>query len=114
MRRTVLALSSWLLGAVALGAGVGMLPGSERTAEARSGVSIDVFYDTLSPHGDWVEVPNVGTVWRPNPEEVGDDFRPYATGGTWVNTDYGWSFESDWDWGWAPFHYGRWYLDEEY
>ena len=31
-----------------------------------------------------------------------------------VHTDYGWSYESDWEWGWAPFHYGRWYLDQGY
>jgi hypothetical protein len=23
-------------------------------------------------------------------------------------TEYGWTWVSDWDWGWAPFHYGRW------
>ena len=39
---------------------------------------------------------------------VGDDFSPYATGGDWLQTEYGWTWISDWDWGWAPFHYGRW------
>lgn len=23
-------------------------------------------------------------------------------------TEYGWTWVSDWDWGWAPFHFGRW------
>jgi len=45
---------------------------------------------------------------------VGVDFRPYGPGGHWVYTDYGWSFESDWSWGWAPFHYGQWYLEPVY
>ena len=36
------------------------------------------------------------------------DFAPYWTNGRWVFTDYGWTWESDWNWGWAPFHYGRW------
>jgi uncharacterized protein DUF6600 len=29
-------------------------------------------------------------------------------------TEEGWYFESDWEWGWAPFHYGRWYYDDAY
>src|SRR5262245_54374053 len=74
------------------------------------GASVDagVFYQTLSPYGDWVYVSHFGRVWRPYRAIVGVDFRPYLTDGHWVYTDYGWSFESDYDWGWAPFHYGRW------
>ena len=35
------------------------------------------------------------------------DFVPYTTAGHWVyDDDYVWV--SDYDWGWAPFHYGRW------
>src|SRR4029077_10313307 len=26
----------------------------------------------------------------------------------WILTEYGWTWVSDWSWGWAPFHYGRW------
>ena len=39
---------------------------------------------------------------------VGDDFAPYATSGHWILTEYGWTWISDFGWGWAPFHYGRW------
>ena len=66
------------------------------------------FDQSLSPYGEWVDLPEYGRVWRPYESNVGADFRPYATGGHWVYTDYGWSFESDYPWGWAPFHYGRW------
>lgn len=66
---------------------------------------------TLSPHGAWVLSERCGRVWRPHVAVVGADFVPYTSGGDWVYTDYGWSFEADWDWGWAVFHYGRWCPD---
>ena len=72
---------------------------------------VGVFYDTLSPYGEWIVVEQVGRVWRPHPWIVGAEFEPYVTGGYWVNTDAGWSFKTEWVWGWAPFHYGRWYRD---
>jgi uncharacterized protein DUF6600 len=66
------------------------------------------FRGTLSPYGEWIDVPGVGEVWRPYDRVVGTDFQPYSTGGHWVYTDYGWTWQSDYPWGWAPFHYGRW------
>lgn len=68
-------------------------------------VSFQVFYDQLSPYGEWIDYPNYGYVWVPN---AGPDFEPYATSGYWANTNYGWTWVSDYPWGWAPFHYGRW------
>jgi hypothetical protein len=85
-----------------------LVPGQ---ASAQVGVSVNVFYDSLAPYGEWLYVGQYGRVWRPRASLVGIGFRPYATGGHWVYTDYGWSFESDYEWGWAPFHYGRWLLD---
>lgn len=82
-----------------------------------SGLSVsgtDVFIDQLAPYGQWFSLPNVGLVWQPSPSVVGADFIPYATGGQWVYSDEGWTFETQWDWGWAPFHYGRWFLSDEY
>ena len=38
-----------------------------------------------------------------------DEFRPYYTNGRWEMTKYGNTWVSDYDWGWAPFHYGRWH-----
>ena len=75
-------------------------------------VSYQNFYDELSPYGDWIEYPGYGYVWQP---QVGDDFRPYSSGGQWVwNDEYEWMWVSDYDWGWAPFHYGRWFEDDNY
>jgi hypothetical protein len=83
-------------------------------ASAEVGISLGVFYDSLTPYGDWLYVGPYGRVWRPRVSVVGIDFRPYVSGGHWVYTDYGWSFESDYEWGWAPFHYGRWLSDSEF
>jgi hypothetical protein len=66
------------------------------------------FEAELAPYGDWVNDDTYGEVWMPSEQVVGPDFTPYATGGYWNNTEYGWTWISDWDWGWAPFHYGRW------
>jgi hypothetical protein len=72
-------------------------------------VSLQVFYDELAYHGDWVNNPDYGYVWRPN---VGRDFRPYYTNGHWTMTEFGNTWVSDYEWGWAPFHYGRWFYDD--
>jgi len=74
-------------------------------------VSFQVFYDQLSPYGQWVDYPSHGYVWIPN---AGSDFVPYSTDGHWVLTDDGWTWVSDYNWGWAPFHYGRWDYDDSY
>ena len=37
------------------------------------------------------------------------------TNSLWDYTDqYGWMWVSDYEWGWAPFHYGRWTFDQQY
>jgi hypothetical protein len=81
---------------------------------ATASVSVDLFYDALSPFGMWVQSADYGPVWVPSRAIVGADFVPYATGGHWAYSTAGWMFVSDWDWGWAPFHYGRWYVDSLY
>ena len=65
------------------------------------------FRSTLDPHGTWIDDPTYGQIWVPNPEEVGAEFAPYVTEGSWAyEDDYVWV--SNYDWGWVPFHYGRW------
>src|SRR5512138_1539507 len=71
-------------------------------------ISFQVFYDELSPYGNWVYTPDYGYAWLPNAEP---GFFPYATDGYWVFTDDGWTWVSYYSWGWAPFHYGRWFVD---
>jgi len=73
-------------------------------------VSVQMFYDDLSPYGQWVDYPQYGYVWVPN---EGTGFQPYSNG-HWVMTEYGWTWVSNYSWGWAPFHYGRWFYDNSY
>ena len=74
-------------------------------------VSLQVFYDQLSPYGQWTNNSDYGYIWIP---DVGPDFSPYSTNGYWVMTDFGWTWVSDFEWGWAPFHYGRWDYNNNY
>ncbi|MDP4183976.1 MAG: hypothetical protein Q8862_02285 [Bacteroidota bacterium] len=83
-----------------------------KQASAQYGeVSFQVFYDELSPYGQWVNDANYGYVWIPDVDQY---FEPYATNGHWVYTNYGWTWMSDYPWGWAPFHYGRWDYNDSY
>ncbi|UPT69892.1 MAG: hypothetical protein M0D53_12210 [Flavobacterium sp. JAD_PAG50586_2] len=74
-------------------------------------LTYQVFYDNLSPYGSWIEYPGYGHVWNP---DIVNDFSPYLTNGRWVATSAGWTWISDYRWGWAPFHYGRWFYDNRY
>ena len=89
--------------------GIMLLP--QRTFSQGTTVSVQVFYDELSPYGTWVNNPEYGYVWYPN---EGAGFSPYSSNGYWAYTDYGWTWVSGYSWGWAPFHYGRWYHDPNY
>ena len=75
------------------------------TARAEDEVSYEFFYDNLSPYGDWVEVGDYGTCWRPR--DVDSDWAPY-TDGYWSYTDAGWTWVSYEDFGDITYHYGRW------
>jgi hypothetical protein len=46
--------------------------------------------------------------WQPMVSSVSPDWVPYRDRGHWVLTDEGWYWSSDYSWGWAAFHYGRW------
>ncbi|TBO35949.1 DUF6600 domain-containing protein [Pedobacter kyonggii] len=72
-------------------------------------VSLQTFYDELSPYGTWIQDPQYGYVWRPDVDQ--SEFRPYYTNGRWAMTEYGNTWVSNYDWGWAPFHYGRWVIN---
>ena len=64
-----------------------------------------MFYDRLSPYGQWVWLQGQ-YVWVP--DNVGPAWRPYTVG-RWVYTDrYGWMWASNEPFGWATYHYGRW------
>ncbi|HTB06411.1 MAG TPA: DUF6600 domain-containing protein, partial [Bacteroidia bacterium] len=74
-------------------------------------VGYDQFYNELAPYGQWVNYGNYGYVWIP---AAGANFVPYSTAGHWEYTDNGWMWVSEYQWGWAPFHYGRWEFDAFY
>lgn len=74
-------------------------------------ISLQVFYDELSPYGQWIDYRDYGYIWIPNAEP---DFVPYSSDGHWILTEYGWTWSSDYDWGWAAFHYGRWSFDNSF
>lgn len=110
--------SSHALALAALVGASSVLVGPPTTAHAApppaivaEGVTLELFEQELSPHGTWIVLEGYGRVWRPAARLVGTGFVPYSTGGHWVYTEDGWEFDSDWDWGWAPFHYGRWVRD---
>jgi len=75
-------------------------------------VEVSYFYDSLSPYGTWVQLDGVGWCWQPRAVVVNHAWQPYCNSGHWVYTDAGWFWQSDYSWGWAPFHYGRWHLHE--
>lgn len=102
MRKTVLTL----IAALALSA-MPLADAAAQDDEERGDVEdVSVFYDSLSPYGDWVYTDEYGYVWKP--VGIAPDWRPY-TYGHWVWTEeYGWYWSSYYEWGWAPFHYGRW------
>jgi hypothetical protein len=79
--------------------------------DKQSNLSYQEFYDGLSPYGQWLYDSQYGYVWLP---DVGPDFRPYYTNGYWAMTQYGNTWVSGYDWGWAAFHYGRWTFDQYY
>jgi len=81
---------------------------TEKPAQA-AGVTIDYFYDQLSPYGHWENVAPFGWVWQPREIEPG--WRPYSDG-YWVYTSYGWTYQADTNWAWAVYHYGRWTFDD--
>ncbi|MCX6167713.1 MAG: hypothetical protein NTX65_00095 [Ignavibacteriales bacterium] len=61
-------------------------------------------FSELDIYGQWINVPELGNVWRPN---VGNDWSPYDNG-QWELTDRGWMWFSDEPYGWIVYHYGSW------
>jgi hypothetical protein len=69
------------------------------------------FHSSLSPYGEWLELETGFHAWRPRHMHAG--WRPYLHG-HWSWTRYGWYWISSEPFGWAVFHYGRWYYDDYY
>lgn len=69
-------------------------------------VDVSTFYEPLATYGEWIEVAPYGWVWSPHGVTV--NWQPYQLG-RWVWTNAGWTWVSDEPFGWATYHYGRWY-----
>jgi hypothetical protein len=69
-------------------------------------VSMDFIYDNLSG-GNWIDAEGYGYGWQPDVVVRDPNWRPYSDG-YWAYTDYGWTWISYEDFGWAAYHYGRW------
>lgn len=76
-----------------------------------SGVNFGIFYSELSPYGEWIEIDYDVYAWRPY--NTSYNWQPYTVGG-WVWTSQGWYWDSYEPFGWATYHYGRWYFDDFY
>lgn len=86
---------------------VGLLLPFAPRVEADTEVSLNFFYDNLSPFGSWIDVAGYGYCFQPGVAVDNADWRPYADG-YWAYTDVGWTWVSYEDFGWATYHYGRW------
>jgi hypothetical protein len=84
---------------------------SELDAKPIQTVSFDYFYSSLSPYGEWIELQDGVKAWRPN--NISPEWKPYSIG-RWSWTNNGWYWDSEEPFGWATYHYGRWYNDENY
>ncbi len=73
--------------------------------------TFDYFQTHLAPYGQWITVPDAGSVWVPM-EANNLEWRPYMDAGHWEYTDAGWFWQSDYPWGDIGFHYGRWIRNE--
>ncbi len=83
-------------------------PGQSPEPQYAQPAQVNYFYNSLAPYGSWVDVDGYGSCWRPSVVVANPDWRPYCDRGRWMYTDCGWYWQSDYSWGWAPFHYGRW------
>ena len=83
--------------------------GTEEDGPPPNVATDSAFYDSLAPYGSWVNVGGYGNCWQPNAGIIDANWQPYFNCGHWVYSDCGWYWLSGYTWGWAPFHYGRWF-----
>lgn len=73
--------------------------------------AVNLFYLDLTPYGEWIQSEPGLYAWHPT--IVDPSWRPY-TRGRWVWSDYGWYWVTAEPFGWATYHYGRWFFDDNY
>ena len=79
-------------------------------AQPAANPDVSYFYQELSPYGRWILSDEGQWCWQPTVVASTPGWRPYWDNGHWIWTDHGWYWTSDYAWGWAAFHYGRWNL----
>ena len=99
MKKTVFILLVILIGA------------STASAYTTYGAGFRMFYSSLQPYGEWIEIDYDLYVWKPY--DAGYSWRPYSNG-RWEWTNHGWYWVSYEPFGWATYHYGRWFYDDYY
>ena len=112
MKCLQLGLSILLLGAPATAVALPRVDYVDRYDSSISGepvVSVDVFYDQLSPYGVWVDDPVFGRVFVPDLPR----FVPYVEG-RWELTNVGFVWISSEPFAWATTHYGRWVYSQAF
>jgi hypothetical protein len=88
------------------------LPLGVSSAQAQSaGISFQLFFDQLEPHGVWARHARYNYVFCPT--GVDASWRPYTRGRWLYLEDRGWYFASDEPFAWATYHYGRWFADRK-
>jgi hypothetical protein len=76
----------------------------QQAVPAQSGPQ--TYFSDLGAYGSWINTPEYGQVWVPYANRTAG-WRPYFYG-SWVYTNWGWTWMSDEPWGAGPYHYGRW------
>ena len=87
---------------------IGVAPYPVTVSPPSTVITYSYFYEYLNPYGSWLLVDDAW-MWRPTVALTVPYWRPYFSAGRWIFTDCGWAWVSDYSWGWAPFHYGRWW-----
>lgn len=87
-------------------------PAPNPKSMVRPVVSFELLFSDLNAQGEWLKIQGgrgegraKGWAWRPRGVER--DWRPFSRG-TWVVTDLGWYWLSEYPWGYVTSHYGRW------
>ena len=70
----------------------------------------DPTFQALDNYGTWINVPDLGLVWKPFDET---NWQPYYDG-HWIWTDSGWMWVGNEPYGWIVYHYGNWDYEEPY
>lgn len=87
------------------------LSATQRDVPSNDVRDVRLFYEKLTPYGDWVHLDPHGWVWVP--PALTPAWRPYTIG-RWAYTEVGMTWVSALAWGWATFHYGRWTFNTQY